>query len=107
MRINFTESWYNLGWGDSWWFLVQHPGQSRVSYSRLLTALSSSVLSISKDGVSTASLGTLFQCLTTLTGKKIFPWISLEIPVFQPEDVFSHPNSMHLQGEPGFSKSFH
>lgn len=34
--------------------------------------------------------------------KKILPWISSEIPVFQPGDVVSHPNTTHLQGEPGF-----
>lgn len=40
--------------------------------------------------------------------KKILPWISLEIPVFQLEDLISHPNTMHLQGQPVFfSKPFH
>ena len=35
------------------------------SYIRLLRALSSLTLSVSRDGASTTSLGNLFQCFTT------------------------------------------
>lgn len=44
-----------------------HPTQCRVSWSRILKAVSSWVFDISKSGI---SLGNLFQCLTTFTVKK-------------------------------------
>lgn len=56
--------------------LCTKQGQSQ-SYSKLLRALSSWVLNISKDGESTTILGNLFQCLTTLTVKNILPCCSL------------------------------
>lgn len=43
------------------------PAQSRVNQSRLLRNIPSQFFNISKDENSTASLGNLFQCLTTLT----------------------------------------
>jgi len=46
--------------------LVQPPCQSRVTYSRLHRALSRGVLNISREGDSTTSLGSLFQCSITL-----------------------------------------
>lgn len=54
-------------------FLVQALAESRASLSRLLGTLSSNVLNISR---STASLGYLFQHLTTLTHffSHIFKW---------------------------------
>lgn len=45
----------------------QHLSSSRVSCSRLPRTMSSEVLSISKDSGSRATLGSLFQWLTTLT----------------------------------------
>jgi len=50
--------------------LVQPPAQRKafaLSSVRLLRALPRQVLRIAKDGDSTASLSSLFQCLTTLT----------------------------------------
>ena len=52
--------------------LVQPPCRSRVTYSRLHRTLSRQVLNISREGESTTSLGSLFQCSTTLRGKKFF-----------------------------------
>jgi len=48
------------------------PCQSRVAYSRLHRNLSRQVLNISREGDSTTSLGSLFQCSVTLRVKKFF-----------------------------------
>jgi len=58
--------------GTSGDHLAQPLCQSRVTYSRLHRTLSRQVLNISKEGDSTASLGSLFQCSVTLRGKKFF-----------------------------------
>jgi len=51
---------------DLWKLLKDKPSaQSKVNWSRLPRTLSSWVLSISKHGNVTASLGNLFQCLAT------------------------------------------
>ena len=52
--------------------LVQPPCKSRVTYSRLHRTLSRQVLNISREGDSTTSLGSLFQCSVTLRVKKFF-----------------------------------
>jgi len=57
---------------DSGDHLVQPPCRSRVTYSRLHRTVSRWVLSISREGDSTTSLGSLFQCSVTLRGKKFF-----------------------------------
>ena len=48
------------------------PCRSSVAYSRLHRILSRWVLNISREGDSTTSLGSLFQCSVTLRGKKFF-----------------------------------
>ena len=48
------------------------PLPSRDSYSRLHRTLSRWVLNISREGDSTTSLGSLFQCSVTLRGKNFF-----------------------------------
>jgi len=56
------------------------PCPSRVTQSRLHRTLSRWVLDISREGDSTASLGSLFQCSITLRMKKfflMFRWKSL------------------------------
>ena len=58
--------------GTSVGHLVQSPCQSRVTYSRLHRILSRWVLNVSREGDSTTSLGSLFQCSVTLRGKKFF-----------------------------------
>lgn len=67
---------------------------SPVQYSRVLKALYHQGVSISKDGVPTASLGNLLQFLTTLT--PIFPSIRLEFPMFHLVTAASPPSSLHL-----------
>jgi len=52
--------------------LVQPLCRSRVTYSRLHRTLSRRVLNISKEGDSTTSPGSLFQCSITLRVKKFF-----------------------------------
>ena len=52
--------------------LVQSPCQSRVTQSRLHRTLSRQVLNISREGDSTAPLGSLFQGSVTLRVKKFF-----------------------------------
>ena len=52
--------------------LVQPSCRSRLTYSRLHRTLSRRVLNISREGDSTTSLGSLFQCSVTLRGKKFF-----------------------------------
>ena len=51
---------------------VQPPCQSRVTQSRLHRTASRRVLNISREGDSTASLGSLGQGSVTLRGKKFF-----------------------------------
>ena len=58
--------------GTSVGHLVQPSCQSRVTYSRLQRILSRRVLNISREGDSTTSLGSLFQCSVTLRVKKFF-----------------------------------
>ena len=58
--------------GTSGDHLVQRTCQSRVTYSRLHRTLSRWVLNISREGDSTTSLDSLFQCSVTLRGKKFF-----------------------------------
>lgn len=53
------------------WGTSSYPtAQRRVSYSWLLRTMSSQVFSVSKDGDSITSPGSLLQCLTMLTLKK-------------------------------------
>jgi len=54
--------------------LAQPPAVSRDIFNqiKLLRAPSSLTLNISRDGASTASLGSPFQCFTTLTVKNFF-----------------------------------
>jgi len=52
--------------------LVQLPCQSRVTYSRLHRTSSRQVLNSSREGDSTTSLESLFQCFVTLKVKMFF-----------------------------------
>ena len=64
---------YVRGWKGPLWFIKSNrPCQSRVTYSRMHRTLSWRVLNISREGDSTAPLGSLFQCSVTLRGKKFF-----------------------------------
>ena len=66
----------------------------------LLRALSTSVLKISKDGDCTTLLSNLFQCLSVLVVKKIFPLASLSLS-FQLMLAVSPLPIMHHYEEPG------
>jgi len=59
--------------GTSEGHLVQPSCRSRVAYSRLHRTSSRLVLNISKEGDSTSSLGSLFQCSVTLRVKERNP----------------------------------
>jgi len=48
--------------------------------TRLLRALSNLAVNVSRDGASTASLGNLFQCFTSLTVKNFFLISNLNLP---------------------------
>ncbi|KAK4810366.1 hypothetical protein QYF61_019285 [Mycteria americana] len=52
------------------------------NYIRLLGALSSLSLNVSRDGAPTTSRGNLFQCFTTLIVKKFFLISTLNLPSF-------------------------
>ena len=58
--------------GTSEGHLVQSPCPSRVTQSRLHRTLSRRVLNTSREGDTTTSLGSLFQCSITLRVKKFF-----------------------------------
>ena len=64
--------------------LLQPLAMNRDTYIsvRLLKALSSLILNVSKDRASTTSLGNLFQCLTTLIVKNFFITFNLNLPSF-------------------------
>lgn len=59
---------------------------AQAGYSRLFRAVASWVLNISTDGDSTTSLGKLFQCSTTLPGKRSFLVFLHRIPCVSRED---------------------
>lgn len=54
--------------------------QTRVYGIRLLTTMSSQVVTVSEDGASITLLGNLFQCLSILTGRK---QINRKNPIFK------------------------
>jgi len=57
-------------------------GRDTFHWTRFLKALSNLALNTSRDGASTASLGSLFQHVTTLTGKNFFPRSNPNLPSF-------------------------
>lgn len=68
---------------------------------RLLGALSSQILKISKNEDSTASLGNLLYCLTVLMGKRFLITPSLKLFFINLMPVASHaPSECHYK-EPG------
>jgi len=76
----FTE-WFGLE-GTFKGHLVQPSAISRdiFNWIRLLRALSSLTLNVSRDGASTTSLGNLGQCLTTLSVKNFSLLSSVNLP---------------------------
>jgi len=67
---------------DIWRSSGPIPCSSRVSCSRFLRSLTSQILSISKDGDSTTSLGNPFQYSVTLTVTKVFSCVQVAFPCF-------------------------
>ncbi|KAK4811306.1 hypothetical protein QYF61_023358 [Mycteria americana] len=63
------------------------------------SATSTRLLNTSRDGDSTTSLGSLFQCLTTLSVKKFFPNIHSKPLLTQLEAISSHPIASYLGEE--------
>jgi len=57
-------------------------------------------LSISREGDSITSLGSLFQCSVTLT-EVVFPHVLMELPVLQSVHAASHPIAEPCLEEPG------
>jgi len=77
--------------------LVQTPCQSRVTYSRLHRTLSRRVLNISREGDSTASLGSLLQCSVTLRVKKfflVFSWKAMSTSWVARRITAPHPRAL-------------
>ena len=64
--------------------LVQRPamGRDTFHYTRLLKVPFNLALNASRQGTSTASLGNLFQCLTTLIVKTLFITSNINQPSF-------------------------
>ncbi|KAK4829415.1 hypothetical protein QYF61_003979 [Mycteria americana] len=79
-----------------------HPSRNPLSGTRQGSELKPDVLNdmTFRDGDSTTSLGSLFQCLTTLSVKKIiFPNIQSKPPLAQLEAVSSRPITCYLGEE--------
>lgn len=66
-------------------------GRDTSHSTRLLKALSSVFLKTARVGISTASLGNLFQCFTTLRVKNFFLISNLNSPPFQFLPITSCP----------------
>ena len=56
-------------------------------------------LNTSRNGDSATSLGSLFQCLTILSVKKVFPNSQAKPPLMQLEAIASHPITSYLGEE--------
>jgi len=70
--LSIAESQNGRGWQGPLWSPSPTPCRSRVTQSRLHSTASSRGLNISREGDSTASLGSLGQGSVTLRGKKFF-----------------------------------
>jgi len=81
--------------------MESNPLLKQLPYSRLCRKSSRQVLINSREGNSTASLGSLFQCSVTLTVKKFFPHVQMELPVFQFVPIASCPVMGRCWKEPG------
>lgn len=63
--------------------VASNPLLKQVSCSRLRGKVSRWALNISRVGDHTTSLGSLFQCSFTITVKKVFPHVYMELHMFQ------------------------
>ena len=83
MSHRIIESYNGLSWKESLRSSSYNPsaiGRDTSHCTRLLKAPSSLALNASREGASTASLGNLFQCPTTLTVNNFFLISSLNLP---------------------------
>jgi len=62
-HINITESQNRWGWRNLWRHLVQPSRSNKDTKSRVTRTISGQLLNISKEGDSTASVGSLCHCL--------------------------------------------
>ena len=85
--------------GTSVSHLVQPSCRNKVTYSRQQTTLSRQVLNISREGDSTTSLGSLFQCSVTLRGKKFFLMFRRNFCASVWELLRAHPFNSVEQGQ--------
>ena len=80
----FVFSYHRMVWMERIFKINQFQptaiGRDTSLQTRLLTAPSSLAFSASREEASTILLGNLFQCLTTLTIKNVFPIPSLNLP---------------------------
>ena len=77
-----TESWDGLGWKWAW----RPPGHNPLPWAGTPPpgpGYSEPHPTWPRDGASTASLGNLFQCLTTHTVKNFFQLPNLNLPYFK------------------------
>ena len=71
------------------------PCWEQVHQSKLHRSVPWKVLGISKDGIYTACLGSLFQCLTSSHSKKVLFYCKMKFPVFQFVPIASCPVTGH------------
>ena len=92
-EINLTEFHRNIEWfglqGTSKVIQFQPPTMARDTFhqTRLLRAPSNLALNTSREGAGTASLGNLFQCLTSHIIKNFLLMCSLNLTLFSLEPL--------------------
>lgn len=77
---------------------LNHGGPKYYIYTNPNTT-SMCFLNTYRSGSSTTSLSILFQCLTTLSVWKCFPFIQSKPPLAQLEAISSHPTTCYLGEE--------
>ena len=82
-------------------------GRDIFYQTRLLRALSNLTLNASRDGASTASLGNLFHCFTTLTVQSLFLTSDMNLPSFhlKPLHLFLPLHALVKSPSPAFLQS--
>lgn len=103
----FTQSQHSWSWKGALKMTQSNiPTQSQASWSRLLSTVSCQILTSSKDGEATTSLGNLFHCSINYREKQMFSsCVDTECPPFQLALVASCPSMWH-DSEESVSTSF-
>ena len=97
------ETYNGLGWkGPQWSSSFNPPAMCRVTnhQTRLPRATSSLALNASRDGASTATLGSLFQCITTLCVKNFLLISNLNLPCLSLKTIPPCPITIHPHKQP-------